>query len=58
MGETMIIEKDTVDYIIDKLIELKIKTEFENRRRGKTRWVSKTSAYQDLIDLLEELYEK
>lgn len=44
-----------VEYIIDKLIELKIKTEFEDRQRGKKRYVSKVSAYQDLIDLLEKM---
>ena len=57
MGETMIIEKDTIDYIIEKLYQLKLKAEFEDRQRGKKRWVSKRSAYQDLINLLEELYE-
>jgi len=51
----MIIEKDTIDYIIEKLTELKIQTAFEERKRGKKRWVRKTSAYQDLINLLEEL---
>ena len=49
--------KDIIDYIIEKLYELKVKTEFEDRKRGKKRWVSKTSAYQDLINLLEEIYE-
>lgn len=47
-----------IQYAIDKLYELKVKAEFEDRQRGKKRWVSKTSAYQDLINLLEELYEK
>ena len=48
---------DTIEFIIDKLIELKIKAEFEDRLRGKKRYVSKTSAYKDLIKLLEEYYE-
>lgn len=46
-----------IQYAIDKLYELKVKAEFEDRKRGKKRYVSKTSAYQDLIDLLEGLYE-
>lgn len=51
----MTLERDILDYIIEKLIELKIQAEFEDRQRGKKRWISKTSAYQDLIDLLGEL---
>lgn len=47
-----------VEYAIEKLYELKVKAEFEDRQRGKKRYVSKTSAYQDLINLLEEIYEK
>lgn len=47
-----------IEYAIDKLIELRIQAEFEDRQRGKKRYVSKTSAYQDLIKLLEEIYEK
>lgn len=47
-----------IEYAIDKLMQLKIQAEFENRQRGKKRYVSKCSAYQDLINLLEEIYEK
>jgi len=50
-------KNEIIDFIIDKLNQLKIKTEFEDRQRGKTRWISKRSAYQDLINLLEEIYE-
>lgn len=46
-----------IEYAIDKLYELKIKAEIEDRQRGKKRYVSKVSAYKDLINLLEELYE-
>lgn len=46
-----------IQYAIDKLYELKVKAEFEDRMRKKKRYVSKTSAYADLIKLLEELYE-
>ena len=51
----MILEKDTIDFIIDKLRELKIKTMFEDKIRGKKRYVSKASAYQDLIDFMEAI---
>lgn len=57
MGENMAEEKEIINYIIEKLRELKIKSEFEDRQRGKKRYVSKVSAYQDLINLLEEFYE-
>ena len=46
---------EIIDYAIEKLKELKIKAEFEDRCRGKKRYVSKVSAYKDLIKLLEEL---
>lgn len=49
---------DLIEFAIDKLQELRIKAEFEDRRRGKKRYVSKTSAYNDLIKLLEDLYER
>lgn len=51
----MIVMKDEVkEYLIQKLTELKIETEFEDRKRGKKRWISKASAYQDLIKLIKE----
>lgn len=53
----MIEKNETIDYIIEKLRELKIKAIFEDKKRGKKRYVSKVSAYQDLINLLEELYD-
>lgn len=53
----MTIEKNTIDFIIEKLYELKVQVEFEDRQRKKIRYVSKRSAYIDLINLLEELYE-
>ena len=58
--EVEIMERQTkklVEFAIDKLYELKIKTEMEDRKRGKKRYVSKASAYNDLAKLLEELYE-
>lgn len=44
-----------IDYTIGKLVELKIKAHLEDRQRNKIRYVKKTQAYQDLIDLLKEL---
>ena len=49
---------DTLDFVIEKLIKLRIETEFQDRQRGKKRYVSKASAYQDLIKLLKEYYEQ
>jgi len=48
--------KELIDEIISKLYELRIKTEFEDKVRGKVRYVSKRSAYNDLIKLLENVY--
>ena len=56
IGENM--GNDTLDFVIEKLIKLRIETEFQDRQRGKKRYVSKASAYQDLIKLLKEYYEQ
>ena len=53
----MILQKNEIEWIKQKLLELKIKAMFEDIQRGKKRYVSKVSAYQDLINLLEGLYE-
>lgn len=53
----MIIQKNTIEYIIEKLYQLRIQTEFEDKKRGKKRYVSKRSAYNDLIKLMEGIYE-
>lgn len=47
--------EELIDEAIGKLTELKIKAEIEDRARGKVRYVKKTRAYQDLIDLLKEI---
>ena len=47
--------KELVEFAIEKLYELRIKAEWEDRQRGKKRYVSKVSAYQDLIALLEDI---
>ena len=46
-----------VEYAIEKLEALKIVAEFEDRQRGKKRYVSKVSAYRDLINLLKQIKE-
>ena len=45
---------ELVEFAINKLCELKFKAEFEDRERGKKRYISKVSAYNDLINLLEQ----
>ena len=47
--------EELTDFVIYKLTELKIKAELEDRTRGKVRYVKKTQAYQDLIDLLKQI---
>lgn len=47
--------EELIDYTIGKLTELKIKTHLEDKQRGKVRYVKKTQAYQDLINLLKEI---
>ena len=46
---------ELIEHAIYKLTELKIKAEIEDRARKKNRYVKKTQAYQDLIDLLKEI---
>lgn len=48
-------KNDIKEYLIYKLTQLKIQTEFEDRERKKIRYVSKRSAYQDLINLIKEV---
>jgi len=47
--------EELIDYAIGKLTELKIKAHLEDRKRGKVRYVKKTQAYQDLINLLKDI---
>lgn len=44
-----------IDYAIGKLTELQIKTHTEDKVRGKKRYISKESAYRDVIKLLKEV---
>lgn len=47
--------EDLIEYAIYKLTQLQIKTDFEDKERGKTRYIKKTQAYKDLIKLLKEV---
>lgn len=46
-----------VEYSINKLLELRLQAEWEDRQRGKKRYISKVSAYNDLIKLLQDIKE-
>ncbi|MBR5303459.1 MAG: hypothetical protein IKU37_01365 [Candidatus Gastranaerophilales bacterium] len=46
-----------IDFIIDKLTELLIKTDFEERQNKQEIYIRKTSAYRDIIKLLK-YYQK
>lgn len=43
------------DFIIEKLTELLIKTDIEDKQKGKETYVKKTRCYQDLIQLIKEV---
>ncbi len=43
------------DYIIEKLTELLIKQDIEDKRKGKPTYVKKTRVYKDLIKLVKEV---
>lgn len=47
-----------IEYAIEKLTELLIKQEFQDRDKGKATYVKKTRAYKDLIKLLKDIEEK
>ena len=47
--------EELIDEAIYVLTKLKIKSEIEDRARGKARYVKKAQAYQDLINLLKEI---
>ena len=47
--------EELIDFAIVKLTELKIKNDFEDRGRKKVRYVKKSQAYQDLINLLKKI---
>ena len=43
-----------IEYAIEKLTELLIKADMEDKARGKRRYVSKVSAFRDIIKLLKD----
>lgn len=47
--------ENMLDYAIGKLTELLIKADMEDKQRGKKRYVSKVSAFKDVIKLLKEV---
>lgn len=51
-------QMELIDFAIYKLIQLRIEAEFEDRKRGKKRYVSKVSAYKDLMNLLISMKEE
>lgn len=48
---------ELIDYAIEKLTELLIKQEFEDRKKKSQTYVKKTRCYKDLIKLLKEVKE-
>lgn len=52
---TSLEHEELIDFAIYKLTELKIKNDFEDKKRGKVRYIKKGQAYQDLINLLKEI---
>lgn len=46
-----------IDYAIEKLTELYIKQDFEDKQKGKDTYVKKTRAYLDLIKLLKSIQQ-
>lgn len=47
--------EELIDYMIGELTKLQIKTDFEDKARKKIRYVKKSRAYKDLIQLLKEI---
>lgn len=49
------ISKDTKEFIIDKLTQLLIEQDIKDKKKGKTTYTKKTSAYRDLIKFFKEM---
>ena len=43
------------EFIIEKLTELLIKQDMEDKQKGKETYVKKTRCYKDLIQLIKEV---
>ena len=48
-------DKETLEFIINKLTELMVKQSIEDKKRGKDTYVKKTRSHQDLIKFFKEL---
>ena len=44
------------EFIIDKLTELMIKQDFEDRKNKKTTYIKKVDAYRDLIKFFKKYF--
>lgn len=51
------VELEIKNFIIEKLTELLIKTDMEDKKKGKATYVKKTRCYKDLIKLVKECWE-
>lgn len=48
------LDKETKEFIIDKLTELLIKQDMIDKKKNKTTYTKKISAYRDLIKFFKE----
>lgn len=48
-------QEELREYAIEKITQLKIKAEFDDRKRGKKRYVPLVIVYSDLIKILKEV---
>ena len=46
---------ELIDYAIEKTTKLLIEADFEDKTRGKTRYVKKVQAYKDIVKLLKDI---
>ena len=46
------------DFVIEKLTQLLIQQDFEDKKKGKETYVKKTRAYYDLIKLIKSIEEE
>ena len=47
--------EEIIDYAIEKVTRLLIEADFEDKTRGKARYVKKVQAYKDIVKLLKEI---
>lgn len=51
-------QENIQQFALLKLTELLIKEQFEEKKSGKVLYVKKTQAYQDLINLIKEVWNE